>query len=220
MAGLVVTTAPTGETLTETEIRNYLRVDDVNELSTLQMLRVAARKFFEKYTGRSVLTQVLTLYIDNAHETSDPVYNGFYDKPDMNFYKNYIVLPSPPVQSVAHVKTYDDDDTATTMAASKYYLDSVRDPARIILRTGETWPSSLRVANSIEVRYTAGYGAASAVPQDIKIGMLMHMAYMYDQRGDMKNYQETINLPPMVEQLYQPYKVLDGMGGSKFSAIG
>jgi len=220
MSGLVVTTAPTGETLTESEIRNYLRVDDANELATLQMLRKAARRFFENYTGRSVLTQVLTLFIDGTNSVNDPVYEGIYNKPDIDFYKNYIVLPSPPVQSVAHVKTYDDDDTATTFASSKYYLDSVRDPARVILRTGETWPTALRVANSIEIRYTAGYGAASAVPDDIKVGMLMHIAYMYDQRGDMKNYQETVNLPPMIDQLYQPFKILDGYGGSKFSAIG
>ena len=56
MSGLEINTAPTGETLTEAEIRNYLRVDDVNELATLQLLRVAARRFFESYTGRSVLT--------------------------------------------------------------------------------------------------------------------------------------------------------------------
>lgn len=220
MSGLVVTTAPTGETLTEAEIRNYLRVDDVNELSTLQLLRVAARRFFESYTGRSVLTQTLTLFIDSINEVNEPLYDGFYSKPDIDFYKNYLVLPSPPVQSVTHVKTYDDSDNATTLAASKYYLDKVREPARIVLRTGETWPSALRVANSIEVQYVAGYGAAAAVPQDIKVGMLMHMAYMYDQRGDMKNYQETINVPPMVKTLYQPFKVLDGGAGNKFSAIG
>jgi len=220
MAGLEVTTAPTGETLTEAEIRNFLRVDDVNELAALQLLRVAARRFFESYTGRSVLTQTLTLFIDNAHEMNDPIYEGFYDKPDLNFYRNYIVLPSPPVQSVTHIKTYDDSDTATTLSATKYYVDKVREPARVILRTGETWPTALRVANAIEIKYVAGYGAAAAVPQDIKVGMLMHMAYMYDQRGDMKNYQETINVPPMVKQLYQPFKILDGLGGSKFSAIG
>ena len=123
MSGLVVTTAPTGETLTEAEIRNYLRVDDVNELSTLQLLRVAARRFFESYTGRSVLTQTLTLFLDDLNDVNDPIYEGIYNKPDINFYKNYIVLPSPPVQSVTHVKTYDDSDNATTFAASKYYLD-------------------------------------------------------------------------------------------------
>ena len=220
MSGLVVTTAPTGETLTESEIRNYLRVDDSAELATLQMLRKAARRFFENYTGRSVLTQVLTLSIDGTNSVNDPVYEGIYNRPDIDFYKNYIVLPSPPVQSVAHIKTYDDDDTATTFASSKYYLDSIRNPARVILRTGETWPTALRVANSIEIKYTAGYGAASAVPEDIKVGMLMHIAYMYDQRGDMKNYQETLSLPPMIDQLYQPFKIMDGYGGSKFSAIG
>ena len=220
MSGITVDTAPTGETLTESEIRNYLRVDDSGELATLQLLRVAARKFFESYTGRSVLTQTLTLSIDDVNGDGYAIREGFYERPDINFHKNYIVLPSSPVQSVTHIKTYDDDDVATTMAASKYYLDRVRDPARVILRTGETWPTSLRVANAIEIKYVAGYGSAAAVPQDLKVGMLMHIAYMYDQRGDMKNYQETINLPPMVRQLYQPFKVLDGMGGSKFSAIG
>ena len=220
MSGLEINTAPTGETLTEAEIRNYLRVDDVNELATLQLLRVAARRFFESYTGRSVLTQTLTLFLDDVNDVNDPIYEGIYNKPDLNFYKNYIVLPSPPVQSVSHIKTYDDRDTATTFAASKYYLDKVREPARIVLRTGETFPTALRVANAVEVKYVAGYGAAAAVPQDIKVGMLMHIAYMYDQRGDMKNYQETINVPPMVKQLYARFKVLDGMAGSKFSALG
>tara|TARA_R110000744_G_scaffold138706_6_gene249562 strand:+ start:5953 stop:6612 length:660 start_codon:yes stop_codon:yes gene_type:complete len=219
MAGLNVKTAATTEALTNIQIRDYLRVDQDSELGVLQQLRKAAREFCEQYTGRVLLTQTLELYLD-ATDSDDPLWEGVRIGPYLNFHKNYITLPSTPVVSVTHIKTYDDNDVATTMAASKYYVDTVREPARITLRTGETWPSALRVANAIQIEYVAGYANAGLIPSALQMGMLQHMAYMYDQRGDMKDFQQTNSFPPMLAKLYQPYKVLNGFGGSKFMGLG
>ena len=48
----------------------------------------------------------------------------------------------------------------------------------------------------------------------------MHIAYMYDQRGDMKDYQQTLAMPPMIQKLYAPYVIHGGMGSSTLMATG
>ena len=79
----------------------------------------------------------------------------------------------------------------------------------------------MRVANAIEVVYVAGYGdAASDVPAPLKLGMMQHIAYLYDQRGDMKDYLQTRAMPPAVQNLYMPFRILSGLGGSPLMAIG
>lgn len=220
MAGLTVVTAASGEAVTESEMQSYLRIDSEAELSTLRLLRRAARAFCEEYTGRTLMTTVLKLSLDATNEIDDPLWEGTRIGPYLNFYKNHLVLPKAPLQSVTSLVTYDDADNGTTMDASRYYVDTSREPGRIVLRTGETFPTALRVANAIEVTYTAGYGTSANIPEALKVGMLMHIAYMYDQRGDMKDYLQTRALPPMVEQLYKPYKVMDGLGSSKLMALG
>ena len=54
----------------------------------------------------------------------------------MTFHKRYISLPRPPLVSVTHLKTFDEDNTETTFASSKYHIDSARNPARIVFERG------------------------------------------------------------------------------------
>ena len=133
--------------------------------------------------NRALMQQTITLNIDTALDTENPLWEGMRTAPDINYYKNYVVLPKSPVKSVTSVKTYNDSDTATTMAATKYYVDTQREPARIVLRTGETFPTALRVANAIEVVY-GQIMRAICFYQPIRMGMLQHIAYMYEHRGD------------------------------------
>lgn len=60
----------------------------------------------------------------------------------------------------------------------------------------------------------------SSVPEPLKIGMLMHVAYMYDQRGDMKDYLQTRSMPPMIQRLYKPYVIYGGLGSSTLLSLG
>ena len=216
MAGLVVTTAPTQEPLALQEVKDYLRLADAIDERVLQDLVEASRQFAE----RSLMTQTLTLTVNAVASTEDPLWEGWKTGPDLNNYKNYINLINGPVQSVTTVKTYNDSDVATTMAASKYYVDVARDQARVVLRRGETFPTALRVANAIEVVYVAGYTSQSAIPATIRIGLLQHIAYLYEQRGDMGDVQQASTMPPALKMLYAPYVVHSGMGSSSLLALG
>jgi hypothetical protein len=221
MAGLVVNTGPASEPLTVAETKAYLRVSGSAEDTLIEAMIATARIFCEEYTGRALITQTLIMTVDATNEINDPLWEGTQTGPYINFYKDHLTLPKGNVQSVSSVKTYDDADNATTFSSDNYYVDSAREPARVVLRTGETWPTALRVANAVEVTYIAGYGDnASDVPAPLRMGMLQHIAYLYDQRGDMKDYLQTRSAPPMVVNLYAPYKIMHGLGGSPLMALG
>jgi hypothetical protein len=120
MAGIKVTTAPTAEPLSLQEVKEYLRVDDATDERVVQPLIIAARQFAEEHMNRALMQQTFTLMLDAVIDQDQPLYEGMRTAPDLNYYKNYIVLPKSPVQSVTSVKTFNDSDEATTMAATKY----------------------------------------------------------------------------------------------------
>lgn len=220
MAGFKVTTEPTAEPLSLQEVKEYLRLEDASDERVVQPMITAVRQFAEEHLGRSLMQQTITLYLDTAIDTENPLWEGMRTAPDLNYYKNYIVLPKSPVQSVTSVKTYNDSDTATTMAASKYYVDTSREPARIVLRTGESFPTALRVANAIEVIYVVGYASAFAIPEPIRLGMFQHIAHMYEHRGDMGEYLQAREIPAMIKMLYAPYRIHGGLGSSMLLSVG
>jgi hypothetical protein len=220
MSGLVITTEPTQEPLTLQEVKEYLRVEDNTDERNLRPLIETARRYCEEHTGRTLISTTYTQFLDTPDELEDPLWEGIRTGPYLNFYKNYFQLAKAPVISVAHIKTYDDSDNATTYDSSKYYVDNAGEPARVVLRKGETWPTDLRVANAIEIQFTAGYSSPFSIPEPIRMGMLQHIAFLYEQRGDNQEYLSARQFPLMIKSLYAPYVIHSGMGSSTLMAIG
>ena len=218
MAGIVITTQPAQEPITLQEAKEHLRVEDGIDERLLRPLIQTARMFAEEHLGRKLVSTVLTQTYDVANDIEDPLWEGMKLGADISYYKNYLTLSHGPVASVTHVKTYDDNGTATVFASSKYYLDNAREPPRILLRKGQTWASNLRVANGIEVQYTVGYSSIYSIPEPIRMGILQHVAHLYEHRGDM--YEASNAYPPMLKTLYAPYVIHKGLGTSSLMAIG
>ena len=210
MAGISVITDTTTEPLTTAYVRDYLRVDDTIDNTIIDNLIKSARILTENYTGRTLCNKTLKLSVDFVNELDHDLWEGMRVAPDLALKQNYITLPQSPVSSITHIKYYDDSDNATTYASTKYYLDSVRVPARVVLRNGEQWPTGLRVANGIEITYVAGFGAnATDVPEAMRLAVSQLVAYLYDNRGDM----DAMAVPPSVMPLLQPYRIL-GIGST------
>ena len=220
MAGIKIHTAPTQEPVTLQEVKEYLRVEDSTDERTVRPLIETARTFVEQHLGRALMSTTFQQFYDSVDEIEDPLFEGFRKGPYLNFYKNYLVLEKAPVVSVTHVKTFQDDDTETTFASSKYYVDNAREPARVVLRNGETFPSALRVANAIEVQYVAGYSSPYAVPEPIRQAILQLIAHLYEHRGDMGNYLEAREIPVMVRTLLSPYIIHRGLASSSYMSLG
>lgn len=220
MAGLKIHTEPTQEPLTLQEVKEYLRVEDNTDERNLRPLIESARRLVEEHLNRTLMQTTYQQFLDSFDEHEDPLWEGVRQGPYLNYYKNYIDLVKSPVISVTHIKTYQDDDTATTMAASKYYVDNAREPSRIVLRSGETFPTALRVANAIEIQYVAGYTSPYQVPEPIRLAILQIIAHMYEHRGDMGNAAEAMMMPSMCKRLLSPYVIHRGLGSSALLGIG
>lgn len=207
MSGLTITTAPANEPLDAAETISYLRIDSGVDTTLIDNLIQAARFWAEDYTNRTLLTTTFTLSLDAIGEVDVPLKEGFYTGYSDTPRVNYIELPRSPVQSVTSIKSFADDNTATTLATSNYFVDTVREPARIVLRDGGTWPTDLRNANGIEVLYVAGYGDSRAtIPEPIRVAMLEYIAHLYEHRGDDEG--RALNPPALIKSLLQPYVIM------------
>ena len=207
MAGISVVTEANDDAVSFSETVEYLRLDEQVDTRVIKNLILASTNFVENYTGRALINRTLKLSVDNMDEVDTPLWEGTRIGPDMTLRKNYIELPKAPISSVTHIKHYDDSDNATTFATSKYYVDSVREPARIVLRTGETFPNALRVANAIEITYVAGYGATgSSVPEALRLAMLQYITFNYEHRGELESGNP--RLPQSLKMLMNPYRLV------------
>lgn len=66
-------------------------------------------------------------------------------------------LPVAPVQSVTSVELLDEAGAATPFAG--FYFDAADGFGRLALKSGQGWPTPLRAAGGIRIRFVAGYGA-------------------------------------------------------------
>lgn len=214
MSGLTIVTEPTIEPLTSAETINYLRLDSGVDNMLVESLITTARNWVENYTNRTLINTTYKLSLDNISEFDVPLKEGFYTGAYKTPYVDYISLPRSPISSVTHIKYFNDSDTESTWATSNYYVDTVRVPARIVLRDGGSFPTDLRKANGLEVTYVAGYGAnRSDVPEAIRTAMLQYITNLYEHRGDDEG--RALNAPKMVTSLLQPYVVM-AYGSSAF----
>jgi len=206
MGGQSVTTDASIDPLTYSEIRDYLRLDEgVDETLLITLLKMATQ-YVEKFTGRALINRTITLFIDGVDEIDLALWEGTRVAPDMSIRKRYIELPSTPVSSVTSISSFSDNDTETTFASTKYFVDTAREPARVYLRDGQAWPQSLRVANGLKIVYVAGYGSnRTDVPEAIRLGILNIIAFNYEHRGD---FEGVLRQPAMVQSLLQPYRKL------------
>ncbi len=197
MSALTLITPPALEPVTLVEAKAHLRVESAQDDTLITALIVAARQSAEIWLGRALITQTWRLLEDAAPEG------------------RFLELPRAPLLSVTHVKSYDDTDAATIFPASAYFVDTARQPGRVVLRVGAVWPTVSRAANGFEVQFAAGYGpAASDVPAAIRQGLLIHLASLYAARGDRvapdgRLVQEDLSvLPATAFALYAPYRLL------------
>jgi uncharacterized phiE125 gp8 family phage protein len=186
--GLVLTTAAAAEPLTLAEARLHCKVDDVADDALITALIVAARRLAEAQTGRVLVTQSWKQTL-----AAFPV--------------AAIALDLPPLVSVQSVKYYDGAGDLRTLDASAYTVHVSAQIGLVAPAVGASWPGTQARLEAVEVAFTAGYGAAAAVPQEIKQWMLLQIALWYAVR-ESTNVGNIVNEMPFVGALLDPYRIL------------
>lgn len=160
--GQILKVAPSGEPVTLAEAKLHCKVDGADDDTLITALIIAARQQAEHRTNRALITQQWEFTLQEF--------------PDL------IELPKPALVSVQSVKYLDEDGALQTLANTEYQVVSSELIGYIQPAYGKTWPICRIQPDAVVVAYTAGYGAAAAVPQSIKAWMLMAIATMYAQR--------------------------------------
>ncbi len=174
---LNVTTPPTEEPVSVSEAMEHARIDSPDETPWLQSGISAARQLCETFTKRCFCTTTLRLNLDEF--------------PWFDFR-----LPRPNLVSVTTIKYLDTTaGTQQTLSASAYSVDTRSTPGRIVPVYQTDWPAYRNFANSIEVIYVAGYGAAATVPESVKHAIKFTVADWYANRENQGI------LPPIAKSL-------------------
>ncbi len=186
LRGLRLTTAPAVEPVTFADIHpDHLKLTGDHERGYIEGLIAAAREEAEQFMRRALIDQSWTLTLDHwpggSRDWWDDIHTPARTASDL-----YLELPYPPLDSVTSINTYDTADVATpVVVATVFYEDTNTEPGRLVLRSGQSWPIDTRRGGRIEIIYKTGYGVSGAdVPEAIKHGIKLHVAWLYEHRGD------------------------------------
>lgn len=161
-----VVTGPTAEpiTLAEAKRQLFLAESDTSQDAELVSRIQAAREQWEHDTDTYLLTQTLSVTLER-------------------FGQREIYLPGRPIQSITHIKYYDENDTFQTFSSSRYSFNA---PEREIeLNWQEQWPVTAIRWDAVTVTFVAGNTSLAAIPAIAKQAMLLLITYyQYSNRGD------------------------------------
>lgn len=107
-----------------------------------------------------------------------------------------ITLPRPPLQSVtsiAYIPTT--GSTHTTLSSTAYNVFTpTEQPGFVEPELGESWPTPKDQADSVRVRFVAGYASAAMVPRTAKAAIKLKLEQLFDpERVDEQDMEKTID---------------------------
>lgn len=188
-------TAPTVEPITLAEAKAHLRVDIADENDLVTSLIVAARQYCESHTHRAFITQTWDLALDDF---------------PCDFAS--LELPKAPLVSVSSVTYVDTNGTPQTWSSANYsvYAPSgpLAGPGKIIPAYQVSYPLVRDSENAVTIRFVAGYGAATSVPDQIKAAMKLLIGHWFANRESVvANAHLMAAVPQGVDALLWPFKV-------------
>ncbi|MCX7177701.1 MAG: head-tail connector protein [Proteobacteria bacterium] len=188
---IVVSSGPATEPISTTEAKLHCRIDTSDDDTIVAALIKASRMMAEQELGRALITQTIDAYFDAFPCYPNSAYGGR-------------IIHLPPISAVTGITYVDGAGATQTLAADQYLVDAKSVPARIEPAYGLSWPAHRVQANSIKITCTAGFGAASAVPEAIKQWMLLQIGHWYANREAASDQLAPL---PYIGLLLDPFRV-------------
>lgn len=188
------------------EMKTHVRqsTDIAADDSLLQAQVQAAREWMERAgtDGRIMVDQDWRMRRDK------------FPSDDRPLFLRKVPVGSSTTVSVTHVTTTGGD---VTFNSTNYYVDTDREPGRVILKDGESWPSSdIRDAAAVKVDWTAGYGSgSSAVPEGLRSGVKLLAGHWYNRREAVTSDSNPREVPVALQSLANAWKVPEVPGSTE-----
>lgn len=178
-------TPPPEEPVSLVEAKLHCRVDISDDDDLIGQLVQAAREVCESRSSRAFVTQTWEVSLpafSRGHLPGAAVLT--WETALLYPGGGPIALPRSPLQSVTSVTYVDFAGNTQTVNSALYQVSGVGTPSGGAVQAlyGLTWPSARYQAESVKVRYVAGYGAAGAVPAAAKQAILLLVGHWYLNR--------------------------------------
>jgi uncharacterized phiE125 gp8 family phage protein len=175
-----VAVPPVNLPLDLTFVKNYLKIDGVDDDALITFLIKSVASYVEKYTGRTLINTQYQTYRNNFG-----VYESYYGY----VYTAQccgIELKKSPFVSLDSFTYLNKDNVETVVDSSLYYVTDKTDYSSILLLPDKQYPSDvLCVQQAVKILFTAGYGIdETTIPTDLQEAMLQLVADLYTNRGD------------------------------------
>ena len=203
---LQLVTPPAQEPVSLIEAKAHLRVDFSDDDLLITSLISAARQAAETLTGRQIVTARWKLILDCF---PGPSLMGVPAGLPFSLPGHAVLLPKCPVQSVFAIQYLDMSSSTQIMPSTDYTVDIACEPARITPVFGKIWPICLPQIGAVAITFDAGFGAAVAVPEGLKIWIKLRVGSLYAHREEVALMNRgKIEPLPFIDGLLDPYKVV------------
>lgn len=183
--GLTQTVAPAAEPVTLAELLDHLRIGDDEDDAELTILNQTARENVEHQQKRQLITATYEYTLDRFPPGDT------------------IVMPVPPLISVASISYEDLAGDTQTFAAAKYQVETTGERGSITLEPDESWPDTeSQRRNAVTITFDAGYGTSgSDVPINTRLAIMMLVAHWFENREPVAVGVSVAEFPMHVENL-------------------
>lgn len=186
-----VITPPAAEPITLTEAKDWCRINTTDDDTLVTNLIISARIFGEKYCNR--------IFVDTD---IDCFFNGL-DFSNCEPY-GFVQIRRSPLSSITAVSVY---SSGSYTATTDYLLKQSNGFSRLIFQNGID--ADAGVIYPIKVEATFGYGSATDVPEEIRTAIKQHVAFLYENRGDVRA-EGALPMPLETKLIYsRHYRILN-----------
>ena len=185
-----VTTAPTGNPVEFTDASQWARgISTVDTQLTNSLIDTATAQI-EKATNKVFISRSISGFFARLRESD-------FERFD------FVEIRRAPVTSVTSVEV-----NGNVVPTADYIIKNTVGYTRILFRN--TLDLDEEMAYPIKVNFTAGYGNASQVPNDIKVAIQQYVLYLYENRGDVSTDKEQ-QFPLVTRQIIRKNRFANGL---------
>lgn len=160
---LVTLTPPVQFPVSLDDAKGQIRGTGNAEDDTLQRMIAAATARVESYLRRRLIRQLVELRLDRLAPR--------------------LSLPLAPVIEIDEILCEGPDGAEISVPGERYRLLNAAEGPVVVLEDGQAWPDHRRRAESVRVRFWAGYGPdPEDVPEDIRHALLMLVGHFFEHR--------------------------------------
>jgi len=186
-----VTSDPIEEPITLSEAKAWLRVTTTADDNLITDLIVAARQFGEKFCNRIFINTSIDCFFSALDSTNCELYP-------------FVQVRRAPLISITDLSIYSGGSYA---AFTDYTVKNSNGFSRLIFKNGIS--SDLDIDFPIRLQATFGYGDRSNLPDEIKTAVKAHVAFLYENRGDVAA-GSNLSMPLETKLIYsRHYRILN-----------